>query len=50
MGNNYNIRINGARIKHAMDPVNIKMYDKFGIILRIETTVNDVSFLSTTER
>ena len=44
MGNNYNIRINGARIKHAMGPVNIKMYDKFGIILRIETTVNDVSF------
>ena len=27
-----------------MGPVSIKMYDKFGLILRIETTVNDVSF------
>ena len=44
MGNNYNIRIEGTRIKHTMGPVNIKMYDKFGRILRIETTVNDVSF------
>jgi len=44
MGNKYNIRIEGTRIKHTMGPVNIKMYDKFGKILRIETTVNDVSF------
>lgn len=27
-----------------MGPVSIKMYDKFGLILRIETTTNDVSF------
>ncbi len=27
-----------------MGPVCIKMYDKFGLILRIEVTVNDVSF------
>jgi len=27
-----------------MGPVAIKLYDKFGLILRIETTVNDVSF------
>jgi hypothetical protein len=27
-----------------MGPVSIKLYDKFGLILRIETTVNDVSF------
>jgi hypothetical protein len=27
-----------------MGPVAIKMYDKFNIVLRIETTVNDVSF------
>ena len=26
-----------------MGAVSIKMYDKFGVILRIETTVNDVS-------
>ena len=40
MGNNYNIRIEGSRIKHSMGPVSIKMYDKFNKILRIETTVN----------
>ena len=44
MGNNYNIRIEGSRIKHSMGAVSIKMYDKFQKILRIETTVNDVSF------
>jgi DNA-binding MarR family transcriptional regulator len=27
-----------------MGPVSIKMYDKFGLILRIETTTNDVRF------
>jgi hypothetical protein len=44
MGNNFNTRIEGTRIKHSMGAVSIKMYDKFGLILRIETTVNDVSF------
>jgi len=46
MGNNFNFntRIMGTRIKHTMGPVPIKMYDKFGLILRIETTANDVSF------
>lgn len=44
IGNRFNIRIEGTRIKHTMGPVAIKMYDKFGLILRIETTVNDVSF------
>lgn len=44
MGNNYNIRLEGSRIKHGMGQVSIKMYDKFNKILRIETTVNDVSF------
>ena len=43
MGNNFNTRIQGTRIKHQMGAVSIKMYDKFGIILRIETTANDVS-------
>ena len=42
------IRLNkrwfGSRIKHQMGPVSIKMYDKFGILLRIEVTVNEVSF------
>lgn len=43
-GNRFNRRILGTRIKHSMGPVSIKMYDKFGLILRIETTVNDVTF------
>lgn len=44
MGNRFNQRWVGSRIKHQMGPVSIKMYDKFNIILRIETTVNNVSF------
>ena len=43
-GNRFNIRIEGTRIKHTMGPVSIKLYDKFGLILRIETTVNDLTF------
>jgi len=43
-GNNYNIRLEGSRIKHIMGSASIKMYDKFQKILRIETTTNDVSF------
>jgi hypothetical protein len=44
MGNDFHTRIEGTRIKHHMGRVAIKMYDKQGIILRIETTANDVSF------
>jgi hypothetical protein len=44
MGNRFHIRIEGTRIKHTMGPVSIKLYDKFGLILRIETTVNDLTF------
>jgi hypothetical protein len=44
IGTRLNVRQWGTRIKHFMGPVSIKMYDKFGLILRIETTVNDVSF------
>jgi hypothetical protein len=44
MGNNFNTRIEGTRIRHSMGPVAIKMYDKFALALRIESTVNDVSF------
>ena len=43
-GNRYNIRIEGTRIKHTMGPVSLKLYDKFSLILRIETTVNDLTF------
>lgn len=44
VGNRFNTRIQGTRIKHSMGPVSIKMYDKYSLILRVETTVNDVSF------
>lgn len=44
LGNDFNTRIQGTRIRHQMGPATIKMYDKFGRILRIETTTNDVSF------
>jgi hypothetical protein len=44
MGNRFDVRIEGTRIKHTMGPVSLKLYDKFGLILRIETTVNDLTF------
>jgi hypothetical protein len=44
LGNRFNRRWIGTRIKHQMGPVSIKMYDKFNLILRIETTVNNVAF------
>jgi hypothetical protein len=44
MGNRFNKRWLGRCIKHRMGPVTIKLYDKFNIVLRIETTVNQVSF------
>ena len=44
MGNRFNQRWLGTRIKHQMGPLSIKMYDKFNLILRIETTVNNVAF------
>lgn len=44
VGNDFSTRILGTRIKHQMGPASIKMYDKRGLVLRIETTINDVSF------
>jgi len=44
LGNDFNTRIQGTRIKHHMGPASIKMYDKHGLVLRIETTANNVSF------
>jgi hypothetical protein len=38
------VRDMGMRIKHSIGPASIKMYDKFGRILRLETTIADVSF------
>jgi DNA-binding PadR family transcriptional regulator len=44
VGNNYHVRLEGSRIKHMMGPVSLKMYDKLQLILRIETTANDIRF------
>jgi hypothetical protein len=46
LGSDFSTRIQGTRIKHSMRRVSIKMYDKAGVVLRIETTVNDVTFFS----
>jgi hypothetical protein len=43
-GNRYDVRLQGTRIKHTLGPVSLKLYDKFSLILRIETTVNDLTF------
>jgi hypothetical protein len=43
-GSHYNLRIEGTRLRHTLGQTAIKMYDKFGQILRIETTTNEVSF------
>ena len=37
-------RIEGRCIKHTLGAASVKVYDKFSRVLRIETTINDVSF------
>jgi hypothetical protein len=44
VGSQFSTRIEGTCIKHHFGKSSIKMYDKCGIVLRIETTANDVSF------
>jgi hypothetical protein len=44
VGNDLATRIEGRRIRHSMGEAAIKMYDKFGLILRVETTCNNVTF------
>jgi hypothetical protein len=44
IGSRFSTRIEGTCIKHRFGRCSIKMYDKAGIVLRIETTTNDVSF------
>ena len=40
---NFRERPEGVRIKHWLDGNSIKLYDKFGVILRPETTINNPS-------
>ena len=44
IGSQFSTRIERTCIKHRFRHAPITMYDKFGQILRIETTTNDVSF------
>ena len=37
MGNRFNMRLERTRIQHTMGPVSIQLYDKFRLILGIET-------------
>jgi hypothetical protein len=43
-GSDFRTEIRGSRVRHFFGPASIKMYDKLGIALRVETTTNDVSF------
>jgi hypothetical protein len=44
IGGDFSIRIHGTPVRHYLGPASIKMYDKHGLILRVETTTNDVTF------
>jgi len=44
MGNNFHTRTEGTCLRHHMGKVAIKMYDKYRLVLRIETVANDISF------
>ena len=44
VGNDFSTRIEGTRIRHHMGPASIKLYDKAGLIARVECTVNNVTF------
>jgi hypothetical protein len=44
IGSRLSTRIEERCIKHHMGAAGVKVYDKFSRVLRIETTVNDVSF------
>ena len=43
IGSQFSTRIEGTCVKHYFGKSSIKMYDKCGIVLRIETTTNNVS-------
>src|SRR6202022_4430015 len=44
IGSRLSTRIEGRCIKHHMGVASVKVYDKFSHVLRIETTINAVSF------
>jgi hypothetical protein len=44
VGSQFATRIEGTCLKHRFGKSSVKMYDKCAVVLRIETTTNDVSF------
>jgi hypothetical protein len=44
LGNDFSTRIQGTRLRHHMGAASIKLYDKLGIMARVECTANDVAF------
>ena len=44
IGSRFATRIEGTCLKHRFGKTGVKMYDKFGRVLRLETATNDVSF------
>ncbi len=44
VGNDFSTRIAGTRIKHSMGWAALRLYDKCGLIARVECTANDVTF------
>jgi DNA-binding transcriptional ArsR family regulator len=43
VGSQFETRVEGTCIKHRYGKCSVKMYDKFSLVLRLETTTNDVS-------
>jgi hypothetical protein len=43
IGSQFSTRVEGTCIKHRYGKCSVKMYDKFSLVLRLETTTNDVS-------
>ena len=43
IGSQFATRVEGTCVKHRFGKSSIKIYDKLGLVLRIETTTNDVS-------
>ena len=46
LGSDFHTRVEGTRVKHFLGPASLKLYDKRGRVLRLECTVNDVTFFS----
>ena len=50
IGSRFATRIEGTCVKHRFAKSSIKIYDKFALVLRIETTTNTSPLSSTTAR